>query len=308
MSEAAPAAPAASSAPVETSPSAEASEVDLDAAESEGEVEATPEAPKPSNKKKYQLKANGKDREIELDFDNDDDVKKYLSKAIAADEKFQEAAMTRKQSEQLIEMLRTNPLAILKHPDLGIDVKALAQYVLNEELEDMAKTPEQKKLEEMEKRIKDYEDDKKRLEDEKRQSEMARIESEAFQQLDDQISSALAKTSLPRSDYTIKRIADMMIDAVNAGYTDVTVEQIMPLVEDKVNRELQQMFEIAPDEVFEKLVNKKRLDAYRKARVSKSKPTPAPTAKQVADSGNGAKTQSKQAPSELKIKDLFKMT
>lgn len=301
----APAAPAASSAPVDTSPSAEASEVDLDAAPEE---EAAPEPVKASNKKKYQLKANGKDREIELDFDNDDDVKKYLSKAIAADEKFQEAAMTRKQSEQLIEMLRTNPLAILKHPDLGIDVKALAQYVLNEELEDMAKSPEQKKLEEMERRIKDYEDDKKRLEDEKRQAEMAKIESEAFQQLDDQIATALSKTSLPRSDYTIKRIADMMIDAVNAGYTDVTVEQIMPLVEDKVNRELQQMFEIAPDEVFEKLVNKKRLDAYRKSRVAKSKSAPAPTAKQVADTGNGVKAQQKQAPSELKIRDLFKMT
>lgn len=301
----APAAPAASTAPVEIAPTAENTEVE--SAEETTEEEQAAPAPK-SNKKKYTLKANGKPREIELDFDNDKEIENYLAKAIGAEEKFQEAAMTRKQAEQLVEMLRTNPIAILKHPDLGIDIKALAQTVLNEELEDMAKTPEQKKLEEMERKLKEYEEQKAKLENEKREAEKARIDAEAMQSLDDQISAALAKTSLPRSDYTIKRIADMMIDAVQAGYLDVTVEQIMPLVEDKVTREIQQLFEIAPDEVFEKLVNKKRLDAYRKARVSKSKTPAAPTAPKVADTGNSVKTQQKQEVKEFKVKDLFKLT
>lgn len=260
-----------------------------------------------SRKKKYQLKVNGKSRDFELDLDNDDEIQKYLSKAMAADEKFQEAAMTRKQAEQLVEMLRTNPLAILKHPDLGLDVKQLAQQVLNEELEEMSKTPEQKELEDMKSKLKEYEEEKKRLENDKREADKARIESEAFQQLDEQITSALTKSSLPRSDYTIKRIADMMIDAVNAGYVDVTVDQIMPLVEEKITAEIQALFETSPDEVFEKLVNKKRLDAYRKAKVSKAKSKPVVTAKQIQDSGASAKTQPKAPTAELRVKDLFKM-
>ena len=61
-------------------------------------------------RRRYDLSVNGKNRAIEVDVDNEEEMKRYLQKALAADEKFQEAAMTRKQAEQLVEMLRTNPL------------------------------------------------------------------------------------------------------------------------------------------------------------------------------------------------------
>ena len=319
MSDASQAAPAASTpAPAEASAPAENNEIkaDYEASETEesteqeeGQEELTKEEKKEiARKKKYQLKVNGKAKDIELDLDNDTEVQKYLQKAMAADEKFQEAAYLRKNVEALIIELRTNPLAILQHPELGIDVKQLAEQVMNRELEEMSKTPEQKRLEEMERKLKEYEEEKKRLEEEKLQEQQARLEEMANQQLDDQISDALAKTSLPKSTYTIKRIADVMIEAVNAGYTDVTVEEIMPIVESRIQSELHEMFETSPDEVFEKLVNKKRLDNYRKAKVQKAKSKPVVTAKQIQDTGESSKTQKKQEPSELRIKDLFKMT
>ena len=106
-----------------------------------------------ARKKKFQVKTNGKAREVEVDLDNEEEIKRYIEKAYGADEKFQEAAMTRKQAEALIELLKTDPRKILSHPDLGIDVKALAHQIINEELEEMAKSPEQKRLEEMEKSL-----------------------------------------------------------------------------------------------------------------------------------------------------------
>src|SRR5690606_1378668 len=126
--------------------------------------------------KRYELQVNGRKKAIELDLDNEDEVKRYLSKAMAADEKFQEAAMTRKQAEQLVTLLRENPLAVLKHPELGLDVKALATQILNQELDEMQKSPEQKKLEEMERQLKDREELLKKIEEEKRQAEMSRLQ------------------------------------------------------------------------------------------------------------------------------------
>lgn len=132
MSDAPVAAPAAGSAPVadtSTAPvdhSADTSidDADLDAAEAEladAETKAEKAAAEKkvaSVKKKYEFKSNNKMRSVEFDINDDEEVKKYLSKAFAADEKFEEAAMTRKQAEQLIDMLRTDPLSILRHPDL----------------------------------------------------------------------------------------------------------------------------------------------------------------------------------------------
>jgi len=298
---------AAPSAPVSTAPSSESIEsLGIDAspeAEVDAEVpaeETAKEAKKAANKRKFNLKVNGKNKEIDLDMDNNEEIEKYLQKAMAADEKFQEAAMTRKQAEQLVEMLRTNPKAILRHPELGIDIQKLAHEIINEQIEDMSKSPEQKRLEEMEAKLKEYEQEKTKLENEKREAEIAKLEQQAFQQLDDQISDALSTSTLPKSPYVVKRITDAMIEAVGLGYLDVTAQQVMPYVEEQLTGEIQKLFEQAPDEVMEKLTGKDRLDKYRKARVAKAKAKPIETAKQVKDSG--------AAKSEARTKEEEKTT
>lgn len=273
-----------------------------------GDTKAEKEAKKEA-RRKYQLTVNGKAKDIEIDTDNDDEMRKYLQKAMAADEKFQEAAMTRKQAEQLVEMLRTNPVSILKHPELGLDIKALATQILNEELEEMSKTPEQKKLEEMEKQLKEYQEEKKKLEEGKRQAEMERIQAEAYQQLDDDITDALGKSDLPKSPYVIKRISDAMIEAVELGHVDVRVQDIMPYVEQQILGEIQAMFEAKPADVMEKIIGKKNLDNYRKTKISKTKAKPVETAQSVKDSGG--KEEAKEAKQKTsnnkkqKFSDVF---
>lgn len=262
-----------------------------------------------ARRKKYQLKVNNKVRDIELDLDNDEEVAKYLQKAMAADEKFQEAAMTRKQAEALVEMLKKDPLSVLKHPSLGVDIKALAQKVINDELEEMEKTPEQKEREKLEKELKELKAERERLAKEKQESEMARMQAQAHQELDEQIDLAIRSTDLPKSPYVVKRIADAMIDAVGMGYEDITVQDIMPYVEEQIRNEISEMFGAMPDEVMEKLLGKGRLDNYRKARVAKVKAKPVETAKQVKDSGKATEAKKEAAKEDpkkdIKFKDFF---
>jgi len=306
-----------STAPVTEAPSSEASE-DIDALEAsleEGGEEQTKEEKKVEEakkelRKKYNLKVNNKVRELELDLENDAEVQKYLQKALAADEKFQEAANMKKGFAELINQLKTNPLAILAHPEIGVDLKRLAEQVLTQEIEDMQKTPEQKKLEDMEKKLKAYEEEKVRLEEEKRQAEMSKLEEQTYQELDEQISEALAGTELPKSPYVVKRIADAMITAMDMGYNDVQVKDIIPFVEQQITSEIQQLFESAPEttseKLMEKFVGKKNLDKYRKSRISKVKAKAPQTANSIKETGSNYKSEDKKEEVEtVSVKKLL---
>lgn len=282
--------------------------VDNASEEIEDQLAADPEptetpAQAAARKRKFQIKANNKVRDVEVDLDNEEELKRYIEKAYGADEKFQEAAMTRKQAEALIELLKNDPLKVLSHPDLGLDVKALAYKVINQELEEMSLTPEQKKLKEMEEKLKEYEENEKKTKEEKRKAELEKFELEQQQLLDEQITTALSTTSLPKSPYVVKRIADAMIEAFSMGYEDVTPEKVMPFVEQSVKRELSDMFGMLPDQVLEELVGKTRLDGYRKARVAKAKAVPTTKVKDT-----GASVKPKDEPKEepkLRFKDVF---
>lgn len=257
-------------------------------------------------KKKYQLKVNNKVKDVELDLGNDEEIQKYLSKALGAEEKFQEAANMRKQMEQLIGELKNNPLAILKHPELGIDVRKLAEMVLTEEIEEMQLTPEQKKIRDLENALKEREEKEKAALEAKEKAERERLENEAMVQLDEQISQALSKSTLPQSPYVVRRLTDYMIQAMDAGFKDVTFEQILPYVEEQITGELNRLFESAPDDTFDKLmesvVGKKNLDKYRKKQVSKVKVQPKPV---IRDTGASNKKTEEEKPEPKRFKDIF---
>jgi hypothetical protein len=300
--------PAEAAAPNE----APADAADLSPEEAAAEAEEAAKLEAKSKIKKYQIKANNKTRDIEIDWSDDKQIEQYLAKAVGADEKFQEAATLRKQVEQLVNELKSNPLAILKHPQLGIDIKALAQQVLNEELEEMQLTPEQKQIKELESKLKDKEEKEKALETEREAAQRAKFEQEAMESLDSSITDALGKSNLPKSPYVIRRMADSMIAAMEMGYADVTPEQVLPFVEEQILGEINRLFESSPDDMFDKVmenvVGKKHLDKYRKSKVSKSKkPSTTVTAAQVKDTGASVKPKEKASEEPgRRFKDIFK--
>jgi hypothetical protein len=275
-------------------------------AEAEGEPELEAKAEPASTRRKYTPKVNGRQLEVELDPNNEEEVLKYIQKAMAADEKFQEAASLRKNVEMLVSQLKSNPRDILSHPELGIDLKKFAQDILNEEIEEMKKTPEQKELEKLRKELEGKTKREQQLEEEKRQAEMSRLQEQAFKQFDDELTDALSSTNLPKSPYVVKRIADTLIEAVNMGYEDATVKDIMPIVEKQIQGELQKMFEVMPEEVMEQLIGQQNLSRLRKSRISKMKQQPVTTAKQIKDTGKSAKSQENDKKEDkVKFSDLF---
>jgi hypothetical protein len=178
--------------------------------------------------------------------------------------------------------------------------------VLTEEIEEMQLTPEQKKIRDLENALKEREEKEKMILEAKEKAERERLENEAMVQLDEQISQALSKSTLPQSPYVVRRLTDYMIQAMDAGFKDVTFEQILPYVEEQITGELNRLFESAPDDTFDKLmesvVGKKNLDKYRKKQVSKVKVQPKPV---IRDTGASNKKTEEEKPEPKRFKDIF---
>jgi hypothetical protein len=293
-----------STAPVTDAVSTEAADLEAEEA-AEAEVKAKAKAPA-STKRKYSPKVNGRNVDLELDPNDDAEMMKYLQKALASDEKFQEAAALRKNVEQLVNELKANPRGVLSHPDLGIDLKKFAEDILNEEIQELQKTPQQKQLEALQKQLEGEKKQREMLEEGKRSAEMARLEEQAFKQFDDDITASLEKyPNLPKSPYVVKRIADTMIEAINLGYKDATVKDIMPIVESQINSEMQKMFETMPEDLMEKLIGSNNLSRLRKTRLAKMKKVD--TAAQVKSTGKTSTTEAKEKDKTkpIKFNDIF---
>ncbi|MEO0271685.1 MAG: hypothetical protein ABIM30_01175 [candidate division WOR-3 bacterium] len=298
-------APSAEATPKET---ASSEQEEAAALEAEMEKAGLSEAEKRSLRKKFQLKVNNKIKDIEVDLGNEEEVKKYLQKALAADEKFQESAQIRKAMENLILALKSDPLSVLTHPDLGINVKDLAEMVLAKEIEESQKSPEQKKIEELEKMLREKEEMAKRLEEEKYAAELQKLEQQIYEDLNKQIIDALSNSNLPKSPRVIKRIGSVMRDAILQGYENVTVKDIIPYVEQQFYQEVMDVLESVGDDklpsMLEKVVGKKNLDRYRKAIVGKIK-AKVPDKPNLVETKKDA-TESKSNVQPMTIRDLMK--
>lgn len=277
---AAPATPAATPAQVATQEALSTLPADpkapkiaaSDDVEDSGEdlVESPAEA-KLAAKKAYKLKVNGKDLEVD-----EAELLKRAQMGYSADEKWQETAKMRKQMDGFIHLLQTNPAKALEQ--MGYDVDKMAEDRIRLRIEEMQKSPEQLEREKMQKELEEMRADREREKSEGQQKEMQRIQDQFAIEIENDISSALDDNSFgfPKIPYVVKRIADTMILAVQEGIKtnnerlkNITAKDVLPLVRDEIQREQRELYSLTPDEVFEQMIGKERLNKYRRAKIKK---------------------------------------
>lgn len=276
----------------------------LEGEDLEGDAAVADLTPKEVQKlmKSYEFKANGKTRKVEIDLNDDESVRKWLEKGVGAEEKWQEASGYRKQAEQLVEMLQKNPRAILKNPALGIDVRKLAEELLDEQLEDAKLTPEQKELRDLKASIAEREkkeSEYKKQQDEQKQAQMIKEQQE---KIESDMMSALDASSLGASPYTVRRTADIMSALIEQGYEDVDIKKVMPFVEHMIKQELSGHIGKHRDPAkLENLVGKDILKEYRKSKIAPVKKTPNSS---VQESGKKLSDNKPVEKKPIKISEL----
>ena len=252
------------------------SEDSIDQAEANGQITAKQAQ---DLKKTLKIKVNGKEMEETIDFNDEESLKRYIQKAKAFDSKNSEILDYKSKVDKFFEMFQKDPEAILEQ--MGFDVDSMSEKRLAKKVEQLKKSPEQLERERMEKELEDLRAEKKKIEEEKQQAEMERLRNEQATEIESMIDEALssANSILPKKNpLVLQRIASTMLSAIDAGYTDVTAKDVIPIVEKQWREELNNLFKILPDETIEALVTKERLDGYRKNKIASIKKSPVKTA------------------------------
>lgn len=250
-------------------------------------------------KKKYTLMVDGKSEDLELDLGNDEEVKKYLQKSRASDKRFQEAADVRKAAMDFIEQLRKNPRRVLSDPNIGIDVRKFAEEILNDEIKEMEKSPEQREKDKLMKELEDLKQKAKDNEEAAKTAERQRMESEQERILESDISSALDIGGLPKTPRTVKAMAEMMMIALENGI-DLSAKDIAPIIKNTNLKEFKEIVDSLSDDQLEGFLGKEVIGRLRKKSVAKVK-SAVQNVSNIKSTGLNPKQAADQKNSDKKI-------
>lgn len=299
---------AQSSAPV-TESSIESTSVDTssDASQSSGQTAAQAAAEQVKRLNALRLKVDGQELEEELPFEIPDDpeaveyMTRQLQMAKMGSKRAQEYAQLEKEIRNLIQEGTKNPRRLLK--ELNIDEKELARQIIEQEIENSQKSPEQLEKERIEAELKSLKEEREREKQDFERREFERLQEQAYEKYDAQMSTALEKSDLPKEPYVVKKMADYMLVALQQGY-DVSPEDVLPLVRDEIKNDIQALIKVMPDEVLEQFLGKDVFNRFRKKNLAKAKEaSTVAAAKAVKDTGG--KAPSKEPEKKISFKDFF---
>jgi hypothetical protein len=267
--------------------------------------EQTPQAKK---LKKLGLKFNGREEDVELPFEIEEShaewMKKQLQMAKLGSTKAQEYNQLEKEVSAFLHELKSNPRKALANPAIGIDIKQLAAEILEEEIANAQKSPEQLEKERLEAELKAEREERAKEKKQRQEEEYNRLVEAEYERYDNQISAALQKTDLPKSPYVVNKITDYMIMALQSG-RDLPVESVVELAREEILDDIKQMFGVMPAETIEAILGQDNLTKLRKSRVSKAKATPPTPVKSAVKDVAANITSKKQDESKQSFKDFF---
>lgn len=189
----------------------------------------------PAEQRKFKIKVNGVEREV-----TEEQAIRYAQMGYGAQEKFQEAATLRKQVEQALEAMKTDPFGVLSQ--LGVDVDSIAEERLAKRMQRDLLTPEQRELEELREWRKQNQETeqqtRQQAEEQKKQAVFREQMQRAAKQYDTDISQALAAANLPRIPEAVRDVAAKLLAAREHG-VDMDVNTAVEMVREADHARLQ---------------------------------------------------------------------
>ena len=265
--------------------------------------------------REYSLKVNGKDVKAKVDLNDTARITKALQMEAAAQEAFQDRAITAKQLQEIqqdvqdfLSEFSADPLKVLMNGDFNFtkeQKRAIAEAILREDLEESQKTPEQIRAEQAEERLQELMEEKEALEAQRRQEEQSYLEQQAAIELETEISDAITAGELPKSKYMAKKLADLAYIAYMNG-VDLSMKEIIPFAKEQYKKDMREMLQVLKDEEVEELVSKERIRNIRNKQIQSVKPKGGVVTNplKTQDTGAGGKKQEEAKP--VRARDFFR--
>lgn len=190
------------------------------------------------DKKKFKLVIDGNEEEVE-----EAELIKRAQMATSANKKYQEAAKIRKQSEQLINMLKTDPWRVLAHPSLGHDLRKIAEEFVYQRIQEDKMTPEQRELMEVKEKLRVKEETEQVQKDAEVEKQNATLRAHYEDEYTKDILDTLKVSGLPQTARTVKQMAYYMYQGLERG-VEMRAADVVKMVEEDYKKDIQEF--IAP--------------------------------------------------------------
>lgn len=198
--------------------------------------------------RKFKVKIDGQ----ELEVDEDELLRGYQTTK-SAQQKFNEASLLRKQSEEFIRLAKSDPRKLLTHPGIGIDLQEFANSILAEQYEEQLLSPEEKEMRALRNQLAEFERQKKEVEERQQQEELDKYTQMYEQEYTEKIIGALETSGLPKTEYTVKKIAEKMLIAAERGL-DVEPADVIQFVKADYMNDIKTLFGSANEDILMQLL------------------------------------------------------
>lgn len=241
-----------------------------------GGARPAPSQPTPAQKQAQEtarmlkLKIDGRDVDM-----SEPEVVKWAQMGKASDQRFQEASQMRKQAEDFMQALKTNPRAVLENPAIGVDLRKFAEDYLVEQLKNEQLSPEQRQIKELEKKIQAAEDEKRQYESQRQQQEMTRLQSHYAQEYETKIMDALSKGNVPKTPETVKRMANYMQMALSNG-VDIDPANVLEMIKQDYLSDITALFSNSDGDTLLKFLGDGIANKIRKSDLARLRASQAP--------------------------------
>lgn len=288
----------------------EGSEVEHDSPEA---IDADPNltnAEKKEAKKKLkelELKVNGKTDKVKLPFELDEEhadwMKRQLQMARMGQMKAQDYAALERDIVSFFNELKTNPRKALSNPAYGVDLKKIAVEMIEEEIANSQKTPEELEREEYKRKLKEYEEKEAQREKEIEEMKRQKVIEDAYNAYDVAMSETLDKFDIPKDEIAIYEMAHLMSLEIKRGY-EPDMDVIGQMVADKLNNKYLNHIKSLPHDKLRKLLGDEIFENDRKSRVAKVKKAPVPVKSAAKDVAKADKKEEAPKP-KLTYRERF---
>ncbi len=257
-----------------------------------GQAKASQETPIAPTK--HKVKIAGEEREITTD----EALKDYELRQ-ASYKRMAEAAAKEKEYQAFQEQLEKDPIKLLKSKNPKF--REMAEKFLADELMEEMMSPEEKQKAAIEQELAQYKKREAEAKQREEQQQQTVAQQKAAQEIDIGLSKALENTFLPKDEFTVARIANTMISALQAG-VDMSYEDAVRLTEENEINGFRKGVESLEGEKLLKYLGETVAEKIRKADIGrlKSNPKAARPAQAASPSTPSDKKAASMTPDEYR--------
>lgn len=212
-----------------------------------------------TGEKTHTIKVNGVEKQVSTQ-----DLIVMAQKAESADQRFEESAKHRKQVAAVMELAQNDPMTFLDK--IGVKPEKVEQWLYDNHIAPNILEGDEKEQWE---RNREFERLKAQEKQREEQDKNKRIETtrEAYQR--SIIEAVKSSPEVPKTDWTVNRVAQYMQRAFKAGYRDVTPSEVMPYVAKDWNKIKSSQLESLDEDQMLKYLGEEGTEKVRRALLKK---------------------------------------